>query len=50
MLYPLVYYVTHTSLRYRHPIDPILILLTVVAIAASCSKKYRAALPISHAS
>jgi hypothetical protein len=48
--YPLVYYVTHTSLRYRHPIDPILILLTVFAIAASCSKKYRTALAISHAS
>jgi len=50
VLYPLVYYVTHTSLRYRHPIDPILIFFTVVAIAASCSKKYRTALAISHAS
>jgi 4-amino-4-deoxy-L-arabinose transferase-like glycosyltransferase len=50
VFYPLVYYVTHTSLRYRHPIDPILIFLTVIAIAASCSKKYRTALPISHAS
>lgn len=29
VLYPIVYYVTHTSLRYRHPIDPLLILLTV---------------------
>lgn len=50
MLHPLVYYVTHTSLRYRHPIDPILIFFTVVAVAVSCSKKYRTALPISHAS
>jgi hypothetical protein len=49
ILYPLVYYVTHTSLRYRHPIDPILIFFTVVAIAASCSKKYRTALPTSDA-
>jgi hypothetical protein len=49
-LYPLVFCVTHTSLRYRHPIDPILIFFTVVAVAASCSKKYRTALPISHAS
>jgi Dolichyl-phosphate-mannose-protein mannosyltransferase len=49
-LYPLVFSVTHTSLRYRHPIDPILIFFTVVAIAASCCKKYRTALPISHAS
>jgi 4-amino-4-deoxy-L-arabinose transferase-like glycosyltransferase len=49
-LFPLIYYVTHPSLRYRHPIDPILIFLTVFAVAASCSKKYRSALPISHAS
>ena len=39
MLYPLVFCVTHTSLRYRHPIDPILIFFTVVAVAASCSQK-----------
>ena len=32
-LYPLIYYVTHTSLRYRHPIDPLLVLLTVIAAA-----------------
>jgi hypothetical protein len=31
-LYPVVYYVTHTSLRYRHPIDPLLLLLTVFAV------------------
>lgn len=31
LLYPVVYYVTHTSLRYRHPVDPFLLLLTVVA-------------------
>jgi hypothetical protein len=49
-LYPLVFCVTHTSLRYRHPIDPILIFFTVVAVAASCCKKYRTALPISHTS
>jgi len=35
VLYPLIYYVTHTSLRYRHPIDPMLILLTVFAAAYS---------------
>jgi hypothetical protein len=39
-LFPLVYYVTHPSLRYRHPIDPILIFLTVFATAATLSKKY----------
>jgi hypothetical protein len=32
-LYPIIFYFTHTSLRYRHPIDPILLLLTVLAVA-----------------
>jgi hypothetical protein len=31
LLYPLVYYLTHASLRYRHPIDPLLVFLTVFA-------------------
>ncbi|MGA7915600.1 MAG: hypothetical protein WCA00_10220 [Candidatus Acidiferrales bacterium] len=35
-VYPVVYYVTHASLRYRHPIDPIVLLLTAVAIGAVC--------------
>ena len=34
LLFPIVYYVTHTSLRYRHPMDPILLFLTALAIAA----------------
>jgi hypothetical protein len=34
IVYPLIYYVTHTSLRYRHPIDPVLLLLMAIAIAA----------------
>jgi 4-amino-4-deoxy-L-arabinose transferase-like glycosyltransferase len=29
---PLVYYATHASLRYRHPIDPILLMLTAIAL------------------
>lgn len=41
MLFPFLYYVTHPSLRYRHPIDPILIFLTVFAVAAAASKKFR---------
>src|SRR5258706_333268 len=40
-LFPLIYYVTHPSLRYRHPIDPILILLAVIAFAACVSKLHR---------
>jgi CHASE2 domain-containing sensor protein len=32
---PLVYYVTHASLRYRHPIDPIVLLLTAIAVTGA---------------
>jgi hypothetical protein len=32
---PLVYYVTHASLRYRHPIDPILLMLTAIAVTGA---------------
>ena len=35
VFYPLVYYLTHTSLRYRHAIDPNLCLLAAVALAAA---------------
>jgi hypothetical protein len=29
-----LYYITHTSLRYRHPIDPVVLLLSAVAAGA----------------
>jgi hypothetical protein len=32
--FPILYYVTHTSLRYRHPIDPVALLLLAVMIGA----------------
>jgi hypothetical protein len=32
IFFPVVYYVTHASLRYRHPVDPVVMLLTAVAI------------------
>jgi Dolichyl-phosphate-mannose-protein mannosyltransferase len=34
IIFPFLYYLTHTSLRYRHPIDPIVLLLTAIAGAA----------------
>jgi len=34
VLFPIVYYITHTSLRYRHPMDPALLLLTAVALSS----------------
>jgi hypothetical protein len=33
IVFPIPYYLTHSSLRYRHPIDPILCILAVVALA-----------------
>jgi 4-amino-4-deoxy-L-arabinose transferase-like glycosyltransferase len=33
ILFPILYYLTHTSLRYRHPIDPAVLLLTAVGVA-----------------
>jgi hypothetical protein len=32
VVYPLLYYVTHTSLRYRHPIDPVVLLLSAIGV------------------
>ena len=31
VLFPIPYYLTHTALRYRHPIDPLMTILTVHA-------------------
>jgi hypothetical protein len=42
-VFPWVYYVTHPNLRYRHPIDPVVLLL--VAIAVGSLFKKRAAQP-----
>ena len=38
VVYPLIYYLTHPNLRYRHPIDPVVLLLAAIA-AASLFKK-----------
>jgi hypothetical protein len=38
VVFPCLYYVTHADLRYRHPIDPIVLLLTAIAVAKACSK------------
>jgi hypothetical protein len=34
IIFPFLYYVTHTSLRYRHPIDPVVLLLAAIAFGA----------------
>jgi hypothetical protein len=35
LVFPWLYYVTHPNLRYRHPIDPVILLLTTVAVAGA---------------
>jgi hypothetical protein len=37
ILFPMTYYLTHSILRYRHPIDPVLTVVTVYAIARARS-------------
>ncbi len=34
VVFPCLYYITHASVRYRHPIDPVVLLLTATALAA----------------
>ena len=34
VVFPVVYYVTHTTPRYRHPIDPIIVLLAAYALVS----------------
>jgi 4-amino-4-deoxy-L-arabinose transferase-like glycosyltransferase len=34
LVFPCTYYVTHASLRYRHAIDPVVLLLTPIALSA----------------
>jgi len=38
LFFPVVYYVTHTSLRYRHPIDPLMTVLSAFSLVTLCSK------------
>ena len=33
LLFPIPYYITHSSLRYRHPIDPVMTIFVVLALA-----------------
>jgi len=33
LVFPLIFYVTHPAMRYRHPMDPIMLVLAVYAIA-----------------
>jgi hypothetical protein len=41
VVFPFLYYVTHTSLRYRHPIEPVTLLLTAIALEALWQSVWR---------
>jgi 4-amino-4-deoxy-L-arabinose transferase-like glycosyltransferase len=43
VFYPSVYYLTHSTLRYRHPIDPALMVLTTFCVAAALRAAMRPA-------
>jgi hypothetical protein len=38
LMFPVVFYITHTSGRYRYPMDPIMTILTVFALAYPLSQ------------
>jgi 4-amino-4-deoxy-L-arabinose transferase-like glycosyltransferase len=54
LFFPLIFYITHTSSRYRHPMDPIMLVLAVYSIGYSVSyflKRFsglEARIPASH--
>ena len=37
LFFPLVFYVTHTDKRYRHPMEPVMLILGVYALAYICT-------------
>jgi hypothetical protein len=43
VVYPCLYYVTHADLRYRHAIDPVVLLLAAIAADALAEKLFRRA-------
>ena len=43
LLYPVVYYITHTNLRYRHPLEPVLVLSASVAVCRAAEAVYQRA-------
>jgi hypothetical protein len=45
IVFPCAYYLTLASARYRHPMDPVLLLLTAVAVAAIAAKARRTLAP-----
>jgi 4-amino-4-deoxy-L-arabinose transferase-like glycosyltransferase len=49
LAFPFVYYATHASLRYRHPIDPIILMLTAIALTGAKRREDMFAPPVQEA-
>jgi hypothetical protein len=41
LLFPVTYYITHSAVRYRHPIDPVMTILAVYAVAYAYGRFHR---------
>jgi hypothetical protein len=41
VVFPWLYYLTHSNLRYRHPVDPVVLLLGAIAVASVVGKAAR---------
>ena len=46
VLFPIPYYITHTTLRYRHPIDPLLLLLAAYLVDRIARQVIRGSQPV----
>lgn len=40
VVFPWLYYVTHSNLRYRHPVDPVVLLLVAIAVRTVMKKPF----------
>lgn len=40
LVYPCLFYLTHSNLRYRHPIDPVVLLLTAIATESVLKRSF----------
>jgi hypothetical protein len=42
LIYPIVYYITFPDARYRHPIEPLMLMLAVYTVGLSLQTRVRA--------
>jgi hypothetical protein len=42
LVYPIVYYITFPDARYRHPIEPLMLMLAVYTVGKSLETRVRA--------